>query len=105
MTLGWSEHPEATDELLTAIRHYHQQRPGLGNDLDTEIAAAIHDICEWPHSWPPLPGWDQQPTVRTRQVAIFPYRIVYFMHDTEVVILAYAHTSREPGYWKHRLEN
>lgn len=103
MTLRWSEHPEATEELLATIRHYHLQRPGLGDDFDAQVMAAVHDICEWPDSWPPFPGWSQTPVVRTRGVAIFPYRVVYFMRENEVIIVAYAHNRREAGYWQRRL--
>lgn len=105
MTLGWSEHPEATEELLAAIRYYHLQRPGLGDNFDAWIIAAIQDICEWPYSGPPFPGWSRRPIVRTRRVGIFPYRVVYFVRENEVVIVAYAHTHREAGYWRRRLSD
>lgn len=110
MTLRWREHPAATEELLAAIRFYHQQQPGLGADFDAQVLAAIHDLCEWPHSWPPVPGWNREPALRSRQVAIFPYRVIYFVneasqnHDAdEAIIVAYAHQSREPHYWQNRL--
>lgn len=32
----------------------------------------------------------------------FPYTIVYRMRETDVYIVAIAHTSRRPGYWKNR---
>lgn len=83
--------------------HYHQQQPGLGDDFDAQVVAAIHDLCEWPGSWPPVPGWNREPPLRSRQVAIFPYRVVYFVDQEEAVIVAYAHASREPGYWQDRL--
>lgn len=43
-------------------------------------------------------------TVRSARVGVFPYRIVYYVTDTSIVILAYAHQRRQPDYWQHRLE-
>lgn len=37
-------------------------------------------------------------------MGVFPYRIVYYVTDTSIVILAYAHQRRQPDYWQHRLE-
>ena len=33
----------------------------------------------------------------------FPYTIVYTEFAEEILIIAVAHTSREPGYWRRRL--
>lgn len=33
----------------------------------------------------------------------FPYRVVYLVHEDELVIVAYAHDRREPGYWDRRM--
>ena len=32
----------------------------------------------------------------------FPYSLVYYIEGGEVVVVAVAHTSQEPGYWSHR---
>lgn len=34
-----------------------------------------------------------------------PYGVVYYATDSEIVIVAYAHEKRRPGYWKHRVED
>ena len=33
----------------------------------------------------------------------FPYAVVYIELDNEIRVLAVAHTSREPGFWRGRL--
>jgi hypothetical protein len=33
----------------------------------------------------------------------FPFAIVYIELETEIRILAVAHGSREPGYWRRRM--
>lgn len=35
----------------------------------------------------------------------YPYRIVYTVEPDAILILAYAHERREPGYWLHRRGN
>jgi plasmid stabilization system protein ParE len=40
--------------------------------------------------------------IRRVLVTRFPYQIVYRYDSTEVVILAFAHLKRRPGFWKHR---
>ena len=51
-----------------------------------------------------FPGWDEEPVVRSKRVRVFPYRVLYYLTDTSVVIVAYAHTRRKPRYWQHRLD-
>jgi hypothetical protein len=33
----------------------------------------------------------------------FPYQILYFIEDSYLVVIAYAHNRRKPGYWKDRI--
>lgn len=103
MTLGYSEHPEATEERLDAIRYYHGERAGLGDDLADRVRAAIQDIRDSPDSWPRIPDWDEDPLLRSRKVGVYPYRVVYYARREEVIVVAYAHEKRRPGYWKHRV--
>ena len=37
-------------------------------------------------------------------VGVFPYRVIYYLTDTGVVIVVYAYNRRTPGYWQHRLD-
>jgi len=34
-----------------------------------------------------------------------PYGIIYFVQDNEVVVVAYAHERRHPGYGRKRLKD
>lgn len=96
-------HREAEAEYLDALRYSEGREAGLGDAFDAEIARAIVDV-EWsPDAWPKFPGWDRLPVVRSRKVDIFPYRVVYFVHEDELV--AFAHQSRRPGYWSHRVDD
>jgi len=104
VTLQWNEHPEARAELLDAHERYMSID---GRDLDLEFVAeaeaAAALILEWPDAPPPYRGWWGHPTVRTWHLSKFPYKLIYAVRDGEVFVLAYAHESRRPGYWAHRL--
>ncbi len=58
-----------------------------------------------PNSWGFHRGARREPPVRTRSVAGFRYDIKYVVLDREVVVVAYAHERRRPGYWAHRLSD
>lgn len=103
MTLRQRVHPEAEAEFLDAVRYYATTEAGLGDEFDIEVAKAVDDIQWNPDAWPKFPGWDRLPVVRSRKVDVFPYRVVYFVRDDELLIVAFAHQSRRPGYWKQRV--
>lgn len=103
MTSVHREHPEAGAELFAAAEYFERVEPGLGHVLFRVVADAIASIEEFPDGWPPLPGWDGEPVVRSKATKRFHYRVVYFVRDGEPVILAYAHERQRPGYWKHRV--
>ncbi len=77
----------------------------MGQKLIDATRVARQAIAHMPHAWPPLLGFDHGPTVRRKSVEGFPYGIVYCVTATEIVILAYAHERRRPGYWESRLES
>lgn len=103
MTPRYTEHPEATDELLDAIRYYHGVCLGFGDDLADNVRAAVQEILDSPAAWPPIPEWDEEPLLRGRKVGVYPYRVVYYVRRGEVIVIAYAHEKRRPGYWQHRV--
>lgn len=54
-----------------------------------------------PHRLPDRDGT----VIRSKVVRGHPYRIVYTVEPDSILILAYIHERREPGYWLHRLNN
>ena len=102
MTFSVEEHPEARVEYLDAVSYYEGLRPGLGAELIDLFEDAIENIRNDPQTWPLYPDWHGEPVLRSRSVKTFRYRIVYYVRDETVRVVAYAHTSREPGYWHAR---
>ena len=68
-----------------------------------EVRSAATQLTLAPQSrslWPDLSG-----AVPVRRLVLkrFPFALAYLVQGDRVVILAVAHTSREPMYWIHRL--
>ena len=102
MTFLVEEHPEARAEYLDAVSYYEGLRQGLGAELIDRFEEAVEDIRNDPQTWPVYPNWHGEPVLRSRSVKTFRYRIVYYIRDETVRLIAYAHTSRKPGYWHAR---
>ena len=90
-------HPEALDEYQDAGRYYAQRQPGLDLRFIISIEHAIASILEDPMRFRPF---DED--VRRCLTRTFPYALLYTIESDVVLILAVAHCSREPGYWKQR---
>ena len=106
MTLDWNEHPEAREEYLDALARYASIDGGdLGEEFADEADAAADLILQWPDAPPPYRGRRREPMIRTWHLGKFPYKFVYAVRDGEIFVLAYAHESRRPGYWTHRLSD
>lgn len=92
-------HREAEIEFYNAVTYYEEQSDGLGIEFALEVFSTISQIVEHPFSWPRLSG-----KLRRCFCKRFPYSLVYEIIDEEnLTILAIAHSSRKPGYWKDRL--
>jgi plasmid stabilization system protein ParE len=93
-------HPEALNELEAAAHWYDDQRETLGNELLDEVKQARRYVAESPESCPRY-------IFRTRRFVLrrFPYSVVHRIRDDEIQIVAFAHHSRRPGYWKDRKFN
>lgn len=101
--MNWSEHPEARAELLGAAEYLDERRAGLGNELIDRVETAIEDILAMPEAWPLVSSPDGQLQLRSRVIRPFRYRIVYYIAAAGIRVVAYAHESQEPGYWRKRL--
>ena len=91
---------EAVEEMDAAAEWYEARREDLGLEFVAEVRQALIAIANAPHTWPQVAG--EEPRVRRVLLRRFPYAIVYIQLDAEIRILAVAHTSREPGFWRTR---
>lgn len=91
-------HPEARLEYRDAAAYYETCRPGLGAAFTIEIEAVIDRIVEAPDCWRTI-----EQDVRRCLAHVFPYAVLYTVEEDIILIIAVAHGSREPGYWRSRL--
>ena len=103
MTLGFEFHPEARAELFADVDWYGEREFELGERFEVAVRAAVDAAVESPESAVVWPGWDRVPLVRSKGVSDFPYRVVYFVRDDLLMIVAVAHAKRRPGYWRERV--
>jgi plasmid stabilization system protein ParE len=63
----------------------------------------VHQVCEnvleRPTSYHRGPGGHRRANVHG-----FPYHIAFFIEKERILVVAVSHNSREPEYWKSRIE-
>ncbi len=91
---------EAKDELTAGVSFYDSEYPGLGQEFAIEVRRLCRLIAG-----SPVAGIELRPGVRRRILRRFPYSILYTSNTGDVLILAVAHQSRQPGYWIHRAQD
>lgn len=91
-------HPDALDEFECAARYYASCQDGLEVRFIACVEAALRQVSETPTQWRVF-----EQDVRRFLVRVFPFAVLYSVESDYVLILAIMHCSREPGYWRHRI--
>ena len=94
---------EASREFQEAADWYEGETPGLGFRLIDAVEHAIELLRE---DFPPQTSGPDDAGHRGAKRLIlhrFPFSIITIEQDGEFVVLALAHHSRRPDYWKNRL--
>ena len=92
-------HRLAVAEIDAAVDWYEARRPALGTELEDEIDRLLERISHFPLA---APAWRERPNRRVAVVSRFPFTLPYRISVDEIVVLALAHASRRPGYWRAR---
>ena len=95
--MKFSFHPDAEKEFFDAIDYYEECRANLGLEFADEVYSTIQRIIQFPNAWHPM-GDDIRRCLTNR----FPYGIIYYKKDDEIIILAVMQLNRKPDYWKDR---
>ena len=98
------QEPEASAELEDAALWYERQRSGLGLECVQAVDAALERIAQWPQIGRRVTGMPNDVPARKVPVNRFPYHVAYLEWKGVIRILAFAHDSREPGYWLSRVK-
>ena len=91
---------EAQSELLEALTHYEEARPGFGQRFKDEVDRSVLWIAQHPELCRERPGGYRRVNLR-----VFPYYIPYVIRGERLWVLALAHGSRRPEYWIERRQN
>ena len=91
-------HPAALAEAEAAAAWYAERNPQAAAAFTLELDDAIAELEREPHVHPSYEHG-------TRRVLLgrFPFSVVYRFDAARVLIIAFAHASRRPGYWAERL--
>ncbi len=98
----FSFHPLAEEEFNQSIDYYEECKKGLGLDFAKEVYLAIQRILNFPEAWHPM---DKKHNIRRCLVNRFPFGIIYFQNNQEIIILAVMQLNRKPNYWKNRINS
>lgn len=89
MTRSYTLLPRAQKEIIDAWIWYEERQPGLGEKFKSCLYHRIHQIIENPK----LYSQRRKPYRETR-IKPFPYLIIYFVRNDEVIISSVFHTGR-----------
>ena len=95
-------HRLAEDELTHAGSWYETKQPGLGASFLDRVDNTIERLRSGLLPSTPVPNVKIVKNARRVLVNSFPYSIVFYERKDEIVIIAFAHSSRRPGYWLTR---
>jgi toxin ParE1/3/4 len=92
-------HEEAAAEYDSTFDWYLQRSPDAALRFDAEFDRALAEIAHAPQRW-------ARGTHHTRRFLLrtFPFFLIYReLAGGNLQIVAVAHTSRRPGYWRERI--
>jgi plasmid stabilization system protein ParE len=93
-------HRLAKREIREAISYYqHTDDPELADDFQAKLRTALLEVRRNPQRYS---RW-KDTRARKHKRERFPYLIFYVEYTEGIRVLAVAHTSRRPGYWKTRI--
>ena len=92
----------AAEEAAEAASWYELQRPGLGADFTRAIEAALDLLEDEVVPLAPVTGTAAQRGAKRLILKRFPYDVVVRETADEIVVVAFPHHSRRPGYWSDR---
>lgn len=94
-------HPLAAADYDAAFEWYLEHSPDAARRFDTESARAVEQILRAPQRW-------ATGHYGTRRYLLkqFPFLVIYReLSESVIQIVAFAHTSRKPGYWESRVKH
>ena len=93
---------EARQEFADALRWYRAKAPAFAEALALEYRAIVHRARQFPDAGTVETAIESM-TVRRHLLHQFPYKVLTANLPDHIVVIAFAHTKRKPGYWLERV--
>jgi plasmid stabilization system protein ParE len=90
----------ATRDLEEALRHYAGADAELPQALLADVTVALQRIRAFPDAWRSIGIGFRRHSLRG-----FPYAVIYRFDGEEIIVVAYAHHRRTPGFWADRVQD
>jgi plasmid stabilization system protein ParE len=94
---------QAQEEARQQVEWYRQRNPAAARRLEELVISTVERIARNPLEFSLMEVRDNPGDIRRVRLRNFPLLIIYQVLADEVLIVAFAHTSREPEYWRARL--
>ena len=91
-------------ELREAVAYHNEQLMGLGDQFLQEVEQIFAQIEEGPFRFGKMETLRRRTDVRRALVPRFPYYVPFQIVGDEILVVAVAHGSRKPNYWRGRLK-
>ena len=92
-------HRLAGNEFVRSALYYERRRRFIGDAFINAVELAVGELQRYPNI-----GRAEKNDARSIKVRRFPFRLVYQIQPDRIWIVAVAHLSRRPGYWRRRLD-
>jgi toxin ParE1/3/4 len=93
---------EAESEIESARQYLSEQSSRLGDRFIADLQETIDAVTERPTSLSKLETLPDDSPYRRALLSVFRYAVVFEILTDEILVVAFAHTSREPNYWLDR---
>ena len=94
--------PFADEEIFYYTEQYAAHSVNLGGRLWDEVQSSFNLISEYPLIGEVVPRARVRGAARRIPLRRFPFFVIYRIHEDYVEVMALAHTSRKPNYWRAR---
>ncbi len=96
-------HDAATLEAAEAAAWYEWERTGLGVEFERAIECALDALEQDVVPLTSMPGAAGQCGAKRLFLRRFPYAVIVRESPAEILVVAFAHFAKRPGYWLGRL--
>jgi plasmid stabilization system protein ParE len=96
--MNYKFHPKAEPELNDSIDYYEEYKINLGLEFANEVYRTIQRILDFPNAWQIFYN-----NIRRCLTNRFPFGIIYYKKENEIIILAVMQLNRKPNYWTNRI--